>query len=155
MKKEQKYISKNRKAYHDYFVEDHYEAGVVLTGTEVCSLRENACQLRDCYVTVRGGEAWLNGVHIAPYSHGNIFNVDCERRRKLLLHKKEILQLEERAAQKGYALIPLSMYFSPEGRVKVDVGVCKGKKLYDKRASIAERDAKRDIARSLKERQQY
>ena len=152
MAKERKDISKNRKALHDYFVEDHIEAGLVLTGTEVCSLRENGCQLRDCYVTIRNGEAWLNGVHISPYSHGNIFNVDTERRRKLLLHKKQILQLEQRVKERGYALIPLSMYFNSDGRVKVEVGVCKGKKNYDKRASIAERDAKRDVARALKER---
>jgi len=152
MAKERKDISKNRKAQHDYFVEDRIEAGLVLTGTEVCSLRENGCQLRDCYVTIRNGEAWLNGVHISPYSHGNIFNVDTERRRKLLLHKKQILQLEQRVKERGYALIPLSMYFNSDGRVKVEVGVCKGKKNYDKRASIAERDAKRDVARALKER---
>ena len=152
MAKERKDISKNRKAQHDYFVEDRIEAGLVLTGTEVCSLRENGCQLRDCYVTIRNGEAWLNGVHISPYSHGNIFHVDTERRRKLLLHKKQILQLEQRVKERGYALIPLSMYFNSDGRVKVEVGVCKGKKNYDKRASIAERDAKRDVARALKER---
>lgn len=152
MAKERKDISKNRKALHDYFVEDRIECGLVLTGTEVCSLRENGCQLRDCYVTIRNGEAWLNGVHISPYSHGNIFNVDTERRRKLLLHKKQILQLAQRVKERGYALVPLSMYFNEDGRVKVEVGVCKGKKNYDKRASIAERDAKRDVARALKER---
>ncbi len=155
MKKEKTYIAKNRKAFHDYFVEDRYEAGVVLAGTEVCSLRENSCQLRDSYVLIRKGEAWLDGVYIAPYSHGSIFNVDSKRRRKLLLHKKEILKLEQCTQQKGYTLIPLSMYFSPEGRVKVEVGVCKGKKNYDKRQDMAKRDAERDIARTLKERQQH
>lgn len=150
MKKERTYIAKNRKALHDYFVEDRVEAGIVLTGTEVRSLRENSAQLRDCFITIRKGEAWLNGVHIAPYSNGSIFNVEPERRRKLLLHKKEILKLEQEASQQGYSLIPLSMYFSEEGRVKVEVGVCKGKKLYDKRASIKERDAKREIARFMK-----
>lgn len=152
MAKQRKDISKNRKAYHDYFVEEKVECGLVLTGTEVCSLRENGCQLRDCYVTVRNGEAWLNGVHISPYSHGNIFNVDTERQRKLLLHKKQILQLGQRVKERGYALVPLAMYFNEDGRVKVEVGLCKGKKNYDKRAAIAERDAKRDVARAMKER---
>ena len=150
MKDDRAYIAKNRKALHDYFVEDRIEAGIVLKGTEVRSLRENSAQLRDCFIVIRHGEAWLNGVHIAPFSNGSIFNVEPERRRKLLLHKKEILKLEQRAAQQGYSLIPLSMYFSKEGRVKVEVGVCKGKKTYDKRASIKERDAKREIARSMK-----
>ncbi len=152
MKKERKDISKNRKAQHDYFVEERYECGIVLTGTEVCSLRENSCQLRDCYVTIRNGEAWLDGVHIAPYSHGTIYNASPERRRKLLLHKKEILQLGQRVKEKGYALVPLSMYFDENGRVKVEIGLCKGKKLYDKRAAIAERDAQRDIQREFKAR---
>lgn len=152
MKKERKNIAKNRKAYHDYFVEETYEAGIVLTGTEVCSLRENSCQMRDCYVTIRKGEAWLNGVHISPYSHGNLFNVDTERRRKLLLHKKEILKLEQKVKEKGFTIVPLQMYFSPENRVKVEIGLCRGKKNYDKRAAIAEKDAKRDLERTMKER---
>ncbi len=152
MKTEKTYIAKNRKAFHDYFVEDRIEAGIELTGTEVCSLRENSAQLRDCFIVIRGGEAWLNGVHISPYSHGSIFNVDPERRRRLLLHKKEILKLQQQADRKGYSLIPLSMYFNPKGRVKVEVGVCRGKKEYDKRASIKERDTKREIDRALKTR---
>lgn len=149
-KKEKQYIAKNRKAFHDYFVEDRYEAGVVLTGTEVRSLRENSAQLRDCFIVIRHGEAWLNGVHISPYSNGSIFNVDTERRRKLLLHKKEILKLSQQADRQGYSLIPLSMYFNEDGRVKIEVGVCKGKKQYDKRAAMKERDAKREIDRALK-----
>ena len=152
MKTEKTYIPKNRKAFHDYFVEDRIEAGIELTGTEVCSLRENSAQLRDCFIVIRKGEAWLNGVHISPYSHGSIFNVDPERRRRLLLHKKEILKLQQQADRKGYSLIPLSMYFNPKGRVKVEVGVCRGKKAYDKRASIKERDTKREIDRALKSR---
>ena len=152
MKTEKTYIAKNRKAFHDYFVEDRIEAGIELTGTEVCSLRENSAQLRDCFIVIRRGEAWLNGVHISPYSHGSIFNVDPERRRRLLLHKKEILKLQQQADRKGYSLIPLSMYFSPKGKVKVEVGVCRGKKAYDKRASIKERDTKREIDRALKSR---
>lgn len=152
MKTEKTYIAKNRKAFHDYFVEDRIEAGIELTGTEVCSLRENSAQLRDCFIVIRRGEAWLNGVHISPYSLGSIFNVDPERRRRLLLHKKEILKLQQQADRKGYSLIPLSMYFNPKGRVKVEVGVCRGKKAYDKRASIKERDTKREIDRALKSR---
>ncbi|MDD7203622.1 MAG: SsrA-binding protein SmpB [Coriobacteriaceae bacterium] len=152
MKTEKTYIAKNRKAFHDYFVEDRIEAGIELTGTEVCSLRENSAQLRDCFIVIRRGEAWLNGVHISPYSHGSIFNVDPERRRRLLLHKKEILKLQQQADRKGYSLIPLSMYSNPKGRVKVEVGVCRGKKEYDKRASIKERDTKREIDRALKTR---
>ncbi len=152
MKTEKTYIAKNRKAFHDYFVEDRIEAGIELTGTEVCSLRENSAQLRDCFIVIRRGEAWLNGVHISPYSHGSIFNVDPERRRRLLLHKKEILKLQQQADRKGYSLIPLSMYFNPKGRVKVEVGVCRGKKAYDKRTSIKERDTKREIDRALKSR---
>mgnify|MGYP003104418537 FL=1 len=152
MKTEKTYIAKNRKAFHDYFVEDRIEAGIELTGTEVCSLRENSAHLRDCFIVIRRGEAWLNGVHISPYSHGSIFNVDPERRRRLLLHKKEILKLQQQADRKGYSLIPLSMYFNPKGRVKVEVGVCRGKKEYDKRASIKERDTKREIDRALKTR---
>ena len=148
-KKETNQIANNRKARHDYFIEERIECGIVLTGTEVCSLRENSCNLRDCYVSVRKGEAWLNGVYIAPYSHGSVWNVDPDRRRKLLLHKKEILKLEQRSAQQGYTLIPLSMYFK-KGRVKVEVGVCKGKKEYDKRQSIKERDAKRNIDKTMK-----
>ena len=152
MAKEREYIAKNRKALHDYFVEERLEAGIELTGTEVKSLRCNSAQLRDCFIVIRRGEAWLNGVHISPYSHGSIFNVDPERRRRLLLHKKEILKLAQQADRQGYSLIPLSMYFNDAGRVKVEVGVCKGKKNYDKRASIKERDAKREISRALKER---
>ena len=152
MKTEKTYIAKNRKAFHDYFVEDRIEAGIELTGTEVCSLRENSAQLRDCFIVIRRGEAWLNGVHISPYSHGSIFNVDPERRRRLLLHKKEILKLQQQTDRKGYSLIPLSMYFNPKGRVKVEVGVCRGKKAYDKRASIQERATKREIDRALKSR---
>ena len=146
------YIAKNRKALHDYFVEERLEAGIELTGTEVKSLRQNSASLRDCFVVIRDGQAWLNGVHISPYSHGSIFNVDPERRRRLLLHKKEILKLQQQADRAGYALIPLSLYFNERNRVKVELGVCKGKKNYDKRASIKERDAKREISRALKER---
>ncbi len=155
MKKERQYIARNRKALHDYFVEDRIEAGVALTGTEVRSLRDNSAQLRDCFIVIRHGEAWLNGVHIAPFINGSYFNVDPERRRKLLLHKKEILKLSAQASQQGYSLIPLSMYFNEAGRVKIELGVCRGKKNYDKRAAIKERDTKREIDRALKNKQRY
>ena len=150
MSKEKTNIAKNRKALHDYFVEDTYECGIVLTGTEVCSLRENSCQLRDCYAIVRNGEVWMNGVHISPYSHGGVWNVDTERRRKLLLHKREILKLQRLSQADGYSLIPLQLYLR-DGLVKLELAVAKGKKLYDKRSSIAERDAKRDMDRRMKE----
>lgn len=151
-KREPKSIAKNRKAYHDYFIDETYEAGIALTGTEVSSLRENNCQLTDCYVVIRKGEAWLEGVHIPPYSHGTHFNPDPDRRRKLLLHKREIETLFEKVRQRGVALVPVSMYFDENNRVKVEVAVARGKKLYDKRASAADRDAKRDIQRALKQR---
>lgn len=152
MAQEQKNISKNRKAYHDFFIDETFEAGIELTGTEVCSLRENHCQLTDCFAVIRNGEMWLHGVHIAPYSHGNIANVDPGRKRKLLLHKKEIRYLLGKTKEKGFALVPLSIYFSKNGLVKVEIGLARGKKDYDKRASLAERDSKRDVERALKER---
>ena len=150
--KNAKQIATNRKALHDFFVDERLEAGLVLTGTEVCSLRENGCTLRDCYVLVRGGQAWVNGMHIPPYSHGTVWNVDPDRRRKLLLHKKEILQLGQKAARDGYTLVPLSVYFK-DGRAKLELGVCRGKKQYDKRQTIKERDAKRAIDRAIKQQQ--
>ncbi len=146
-------IARNKKAFHDYFIDETFEAGIELTGTEVRSLRENHCQLTDCFVLVRNGEAWLMNVHIAPYSHGNIANVDPDRKRKLLLHKKQIRYLGDKAQQKGCSLVPTALYFNRDGRVKVCVGVARGKKNYDKRASMAERDSKREIDRALKFRQ--
>ena len=145
-------IARNKKAYHDYFIDETLEAGIELVGCEVRSLRENHCQLTDCFVLIRGGEAWLHNVHIPPYSHGNRANVDPDRKRRLLLHKKQIRYLDSRVSQKGFAIIPLSMYFNREGRVKLEIGICRGKKLYDKRAAMAERDSKREIERTLKER---
>lgn len=147
-----KTIAKNKKAYHDYFVDETFEAGIELTGTEVKSLRESGASLRDCYATVRKGEVWLHGVHISPYSHGNRSNVDPDRQRKLLLHKKEIRYLIGKTKERGFTLIPLSLYFSPGNKVKVELGLCRGKKLYDKRDAIAARDQKRDVERSLRER---
>ena len=143
-------IAQNKKAWHDYFVDETYEAGISLFGTEVKSVREGRVNLKDSYVSVKSGEAYLIGTHISPYEKGNIFNKDPLRERKLLLHKKEIAKLIGLTQQQGYTLIPLKVYFKGS-YVKVLVGLCRGKKNYDKRASIAERDAKRQIDRTMKE----
>lgn len=139
----------NRKAYHDYFIEDRFEAGIELTGTEVKSIRQGKLNLKDSFCHVKNGELLLYGMHISPYEKGNIFNREPLRTRKLLMHKREIIKLSARIQQDGYALIPLSVYFK-NARVKVELGLARGKKLYDKRASAAERDAKRDIDRVMK-----
>ena len=120
-----KYISDNRKARHDYFIHETYEAGIALTGTEVRSLRDNHCQLTDCFALIRNGEVWLNNVHISPYSNGSIFNPDPDRRRKLLLHKKQIRYLDAKVAEKGLAIVPLKMYFNEDGRVKVELALAR------------------------------
>ena len=151
-RREKKMIAQNRRALHEYDVIETYEAGIQLTGTEVRSLRENNCQLTDCFALVRKGEVWLHNVHIAPYSNGNIANVDPDRQRKLLLHRRELRLLDQKTREKGLALVPLSMYFSENSLVKVELAVARGKKLYDKRQSIAKRDAERDIDRAMKER---
>ena len=151
-RRERKNIAKNRRAFHEYEILETYEAGLVLTGTEVRSLRENNCQLTDCYALIRGGEAWLHGVHIAPYRNGGWDNVDPDRKRKLLLHRREIRLLEQKVREKGLALVPIEMYFNEDSRVKVELAIARGKKLHDKRQAMAERDAKRDIDRVLKER---
>ena len=151
-KREAKVIAKNRRAFHEYEIVETYEAGLELTGTEVRSLRENNCQLTDCFALVRNGEVWMHNVHITPFAHGNINNPDPDRKRKLLLHKKEIRALQEQANEKGMALVPLKMYFKENGLVKVELAVARGKKLYDKRASMKERDTRREIDRALKER---
>jgi SsrA-binding protein len=152
MPRDEKAISTNKKAFHDYFVEERLEAGIALTGTEVKSLRENGASLRDCFATVRGGELWLHGVHISPYSHGNRSNVQSDRSRKLLVHRKQIRDLAAKTREKGYALVPLRLYFNEDNFVKVELGLARGKKMYDKRDSIAERDSKRDAERALRER---
>lgn len=153
--REEKIIAKNRKAFHEYEVLRTFEVGIVLTGTEVCSLRENNCQLTDCFALVRKGEVWLMNLHIAPYSHGNIANVEPDRNRKLLLHKNQIRSLIEDTRERGMALVPLKMYFAKNNRVKVELAVCKGKKLYDKRAALASRDSQRDVDRAMKERNRW
>lgn len=149
---EPKTIAKNRKASFDYFIEERFEAGVVLTGTEVRSLRENNCQITDSFAMIRDGEVWWHNVYIAPYSHGNRANVEPDRKRKLLLHRREIRELHSKVKEQGYALVPLRLYFDRNGRVKLELGLGKGKKKYDKRASMAERDVKREIDRAVKAR---
>ena len=144
-----KQIAKNSKAFHDYFVEERFEAGVVLAGTEVKSIRQGGVNLKDSWCQVKDGELWLYGAHISPYEKGNIFNKDPRRTRKLLMHKREIMRLMGSVQRDGLTLIPLSLYFK-DAKVKVEVGLCKGKKLYDKRASAAERDSKRAVDRALK-----
>ena len=146
-----KIITQNRKARHDYFVDETYEAGVELFGTEVKSLRAGTVNLKDSYCTVRRGELFAVGVHISPYEKGNIFNRDPLREKKLLMHKREIIKLMSLCDRDGYTLVPLSLYFSG-GYVKAELGLCRGKKLYDKRESDAERQANRDIDRHLKDR---
>ena len=149
-KKENPTIAQNKKALHDYFVIESYEAGIELVGTEVKSLRQGKCNLKDAWCSIVEGELFVNGMHISPYDHGNIFNRDPMRVRKLLMHKKEIMRLLGLTQQQGLTLIPLSLYFKGS-LVKVQLGVCKGKKLYDKRAEAAKKAANRDIERALKE----
>lgn len=145
-------IARNKRAFHEYEILETFEAGIELTGTEVRSLRENHCQLTDCFALVRGGEVWLHNVHIAPFTQGNIANTDPDRTRKLLLHKKQIRYLQQQIQERGMALVPLKMYFKENGLVKVELAVARGKKLYDKRSSMKERDTRREIDRALKER---
>ncbi len=150
-KKDTRIIAENRKARHDYFVIETYEAGIELFGTEVKSLRAGGCNLKDSYCEIDGGEMFALGVHISPYEQGNIFNRDPLRPKKLLLHKSEIMKLTGLVSRDGYTLVPLSLYFKGS-RVKMALGLCKGKKNYDKREDIARRDADRDIERAMKER---
>ena len=146
-----KSIARNKKAGHDYFIDDSYEAGIELFGTEVKSIRAGQVNLKDSWCDIKNGEIFVNGMHISPYEKGNIFNRDPNRSRRLLMHRREINKLYGLVQQQGIALIPLEMYFSGS-RVKVKVGLCRGKKLYDKRDDMAKRAAERDIERSLKER---
>ena len=145
-----KTIAENRKAFHDYFVEESFEAGIELCGTEVKALRAGGVNLKDAWCSVVEGELFVNGMHISPYEQGNIFNRDPVRVRRLLMHKREIMRLLGVTKQAGYSLIPLSLYFKGS-RVKVQVGLCRGKKLYDKREDAAKRDMKREAQRGLKE----
>ncbi len=147
-----KTIAQNRKAYHDYFVEEKVECGIALFGTEVKSIRQGKVNLKESWAQVRKGEIWVEGMHISPYEQGNIYNRDPLRPRKLLLHKAEIKKLDNQVMRQGFTLIPLEMYLK-NGRVKVQLGLCKGKHLHDKRDSIARKDSDREIRRALKEKQ--
>ena len=146
-----KSIASNRKAFHEYFVLERYEAGIELFGTEVKSIRAGGVNLKDSFCTVKDGELFARGLRISPYEQGNIFNRDPLRPKRLLMHKREIMKLNARVMQDGVALVPLSLYFK-DGRVKLELGLCKGKKLHDKRDAEAERSAKRDMDRAIKER---
>ena len=145
----EKLICNNKKAYHDFFIEEKFEAGVVLTGTEVKALRLGNANLNDAFAQVRSGEAFINNLHIAPYEFGNRENHESDRTRKLLLHKKEIIKLFSKIREQGYTLIPLRLYFK-SGMVKAELGLAKGKKLYDKREDLKQKDHKREIAQALK-----
>ena len=144
-------MARNREARHEYFIEEDYEAGIELVGTEVKSIRQGTLNLKDAWCGIKNGELLLNQMHISPYDHGNRFNPDPRRIRRLLMHRREIMRLLGKVKQDGYSLIPLSVYFKGS-KVKVNVGLCKGKKLYDKRQTAAEKDAKRQIERAMKER---
>ena len=146
-----KLVANNKKAYHDYFVEDKYEAGISLAGTEVKSLREGRCNLRESFIQIKNGEVFVYGMHISPYEKGNIFNKDPLRVRKLLMHKQEIRRLRAKAEEKGYTIVPLQVYFKGS-LVKVEVGLCRGKKLYDKREDLKQRDIRRDMDRAMADR---
>jgi SsrA-binding protein len=147
-----KVIAQNRKARHDYFIEDTYEAGIVLSGTEVKSIRQGKVNLKDSYASIHRGEVYLYGMHISPYEKGNIYNRDPLRDRKLLLNRREINKLAGYIQQRGYSLVPLKVYLR-RGLVKIELAVAKGKRIHDKRRSIAERDARREMERSFRERQ--
>ena len=149
-----KTIAVNRKARHDYFVLETFETGIELVGTEVKSLRQGGVNLKDSWCTIDGGELFVKGMHISPYEKGNVFNRDPFRVRKLLMHKREIMRLYGKVKQDGYTLIPLRVYFK-NSRVKLELGLCKGKQLHDKRDDMAKRDAKREIERALKQRPRY
>ena len=149
-KKERKLVANNKKAYHDYFIEEKYEAGIVLTGTEIKSVRQGKVSIKESYAKIENEEMMLYGMNISPYEQGNRFNVDPLRTRKLLLHKQEIRKLIGYTTLKGLTIVPLKMYINEEGRAKVEIGVARGKKNYDKREDIARRDAQRDIDRRMK-----
>ena len=146
-----KIVAKNAKAFHDYFIEDRYETGIALAGTEVKSIRQGNVNLKDSFCIIKDGEISVLGMHISPYEKGNIFNKDPRRNRKLLMHKREIMRLFGKIKQDGYSLIPLSIYFKGP-YVKLEIGLARGKKLYDKRDSAAKKDAKREIDRAMKSR---
>lgn len=153
-KKGMKLIANNKKAFHDYFIEDTYEAGIALAGTEVKSLRMGKCSIKESFIRVENGEVYIYGMHISPYEKGNIFNKDPLRVKKLLLHKQEINKLLGKIKEKGYTLVPLQVYFK-DGKAKVEIGLARGKKLYDKREDIAKKDARRETEREFKVKNLY
>ena len=144
-----KLIANNKKAHHDYFIEEKYEAGLVLHGTEVKSLRQGKCSIKESFIRIENGEMFIYGMHVSPYEKGNIFNKDPLRPKKLLLHKREIMKLLGKIKEKGYTLVPLQVYFT-SGRAKIEIGLAKGKKLYDKREDIAKKDQRRESERDFK-----
>ena len=148
-KEEMKLVANNKKAYHDYFIEEKYEAGLVLHGTEVKSLRMGKCSIKEAFIRIENGEVYAYGMHISPYEKGNIFNKDPLRQKKLLLHKQQIRKLIGSSAEKGYTLVPLQVYFR-DGRAKIEIGLARGKKLYDKRQDIAKKDQRREAEKELK-----
>lgn len=150
-KEAQKLIANNKKAYHDYFIEETYEAGVALHGTEVKSMRMGKCSIKESFIRIENGEVFVYGMHVSPYEKGNIFNKDPLRVKKLLMHKYEINKLAGKIAEKGYTLVPLQVYFR-EGKVKVEIGLARGKKLYDKRQDIAKKDQRREAEREFRQR---
>lgn len=150
-KEEMKLVANNKKAYHDYFIEEKYEAGLVLHGTEVKSLRMGKCSIKEAFIRIEKEEVYIYGMHISPYEKGNIFNKDPLRVKKLLLHRQQIRKLIGQSAEKGYTLVPLQVYFR-DGRAKIEIGLAKGKKLYDKRADIAKKDQRREAEKELKVR---
>lgn len=149
-----KLIANNKKAYHDYFVDEKYEAGIELYGTEVKSIRMGKCSIKEAFIKIDRGEVYVTGMHISPYEKGNIFNKDPLRVRKLLLHRNEILKLKGKIAEKGFTLVPLQVYFKGS-LVKVEIGLARGKKLYDKRADIAKKDQRRELEKDFKVRNLY
>jgi SsrA-binding protein len=150
-KETQKLIANNKKAFHDFFIDETYEAGVALHGTEVKSMRMGKCSIKEAFIRIENGEVFVYGMHVSPYEKGNIFNKDPLRVKKLLMHKYEINKLAAKIAEKGYTLVPLQVYFK-EGKVKVEIGLARGKKLYDKREDIAKKDQRRELERDFKVR---
>ncbi len=149
-----KLVANNKKAYHDYFIEEKYECGISLAGTEVKSIRQGKVSVKEAYVEIEGGEAWIEGMNISPYDHGNLFNRDPVRKRKLLLHKTEIRKLAQAVQQDGYTIVPLSVYFK-RGKVKIEIGLAKGKHSYDKRQDIRKRDITREMERNYRDVMKY
>lgn len=153
-KEAQKLIANNKKVFHDYFVEEQYEAGLVLCGTEVKSLRMGKCSIKEAFVQIDKGEVFVYGMHISPYEKGNLFNRDPLRVRKLLMHKSEIHKLAGKCREKGYTIMPIQVYFK-DGRAKMEIGLCRGKKLYDKRQDIAKKDQRREVEKEFKVKNLY